>query len=428
MSPGRPQPCPARSRPSDRRRVESVGSETWERRFRSWVAPDPATSPASWGECRAYVRGHRFVESQVWSRAACGRRPGSEVRRAAVFESRARRADRAVRVDTVITGKQLRAVLGNGGQVVDSVAQHVGRIVDVVLNPQSYEPAWVIVACERGPVVVVPLAAARRLDGCLQLPYAVADVRRAPDTEELVGRLTPERAEELAGYFHSPDGHAHRSNGHRASGGHAPGRPRRQAFSEAPAGTAPAPFPGTPASSTDGHRRTTAAPPELVPILRGLGMRTGRDAPVAYPGSAPRPWPLLVTSSPGPPWWERRQWRWPSAVSSVRTMRLELRALLDTTGLPADDLDDLTLAACEAAANAVEHARSSDQRYFDVLTEVGEDWAGIVVQDHGRWRAPSGESDRGRGLRLMDVLADTVLSVGARGTTVVLRNRLARSG
>ena len=109
-------------------------------------------------------------------------------------------------------------------------------------------------------------------------------------------------------------------------------------------------------------------------------------------------------------------------------MRLELRALLDTTGLPADDLDDLTLAACEAAANAVEHARSSDQRYFDVLTEVGEDWAGIVVQDHGRWRAPSGPNDRGRGLHLMHVLADTVLSAGARGTTVVLRNRPARSG
>ena len=108
-------------------------------------------------------------------------------------------------------------------------------------------------------------------------------------------------------------------------------------------------------------------------------------------------------------------------------MRRELRALLDTTGLSPDDLDDLTLAASEAAADAVEHARSSDQRYFDVLTEVGEDWTGILIQDHGRWQAPSGGEDRGRGLHLMDVLADTVLSVGERGTTVVLRNRLARS-
>jgi anti-sigma regulatory factor (Ser/Thr protein kinase) len=114
--------------------------------------------------------------------------------------------------------------------------------------------------------------------------------------------------------------------------------------------------------------------------------------------------------------------------SSVRAMRLQLRPFLDTTGLPGHDLDDLVLAASEAAANAVEHARLSDRPYFDVLTEVGEDRAGILIQDHGRWRPPSGGGDRGRGLYLMGRLSDATLSVGKRGTTVLLRNRTAASG
>jgi anti-sigma regulatory factor (Ser/Thr protein kinase) len=337
----------------------------------------------------------------------------------------------------VITRQQIRAVLGAGGQVVDSAGQRVGRIVQVVLSAETYQPAWMAVACEPGRVVVVPLAAARRLDGCVQLPYTAAAVRGAPAADGVIDRLTAERAEELAGYFSSLDGRARPTDGHadldgdpdldghrEPRDGHVPGRPRRQAFAEAPAAAAPARSgPGTPAPSTNAYRRMSAAGPGLVPVLRGLGIRTGRDAPVAYPGDGAGPWPTLATSSPEPPWWERRQWRWPSAPSSIRAMRLELRPLLDTTGLPADDLDDLTLAASEAAANAVEHAQLSDQRYFDVLTEVGEDWAGIVVQDHGHWRASSGEGDRGRGLYLMGVLADATLTVGSGGPTVVLRNR-----
>jgi len=289
----------------------------------------------------------------------------------------------------VITGQQIRAVLGAGGQVVDSDGQHVGRIVDVVLSAETFQPAWVTVACEpgSGAVIVVPLTAARQLEGCVQVPYTADDIRGAPGLNGAAGRLTPRRAEDLGGYFDSLDGHAERSNG---------------------------------------HQRTIAEPPRLVPVLPGLSIRNGRYTLMAYPGTRPGPWPALAFSSPGPPWWERRQWRWQSEPGSVRAMRLELRPVLDTTGLPADDLDDLTLAASEAAADAVDHSRFSDQRYFDVLTEVGEDWAGILIQDHGHWRAPSGEFDGG--LYLMGVLADTTVSVGARGTTVVLRNRPVPSG
>jgi anti-sigma regulatory factor (Ser/Thr protein kinase) len=108
-------------------------------------------------------------------------------------------------------------------------------------------------------------------------------------------------------------------------------------------------------------------------------------------------------------------------------MRLELRPFLDLTGLPDDELEDLILAAGEAANNAVEHARLPTPPCFDVLTEVGEAWARIVIQDHGRWRTPTAGGHRGRGLQMIGVLADATLTVGSRGTTVVLRNRQGSS-
>jgi anti-sigma regulatory factor (Ser/Thr protein kinase) len=169
-------------------------------------------------------------------------------------------------------------------------------------------------------------------------------------------------------------------------------------------------------------------PVEVLPRVAGLDVHTADDGPAAYPAAAYGPWPPVSTSSLGPPWWQRRQWRWPSIPTSVRAMRLELRPLLDMSGLPDDELEDLVLAAGEAGANAVEHARLPTLPFFDVLTEVGEHWARIVVQDHGRWQTPFPGGHRGRGLQMIGVLADATLTVGSRGTTVVLRNRPGPSG
>jgi anti-sigma regulatory factor (Ser/Thr protein kinase) len=273
----------------------------------------------------------------------------------------------------------------------------VGTLVEVVLAPHNYEPAWVTVACTDGPVVVVPLAGARRLDGCLQLACTAADVTGAPGVDGSAGHLTPLRAEQLSAWFTA------------------------LTAAERPGARAPT-------ANGDGHRRASAAAPGPVPVLLGLGVLSGRNAPVAYPGNGAGPWPRLSTSFRGPPWWQRWQWRWPSVPDSVRAMRLALRPLLDTSALPADDLEDLALAATEAAANAVEHSRRSSQRYFDVLGEVGEHWAGVLIQDHGHWRPADAGVHRGRGPHLMGVLAETTLTVGTGGTTVLLRNHPARSG
>jgi anti-sigma regulatory factor (Ser/Thr protein kinase) len=321
----------------------------------------------------------------------------------------------------VITRQQIRAVLADGGRLVDPAGRPVGRIVNVVLGVRTSQPTWVTVDCPlcSRVEVVVPLARARLLDVCLQVPYTAAEVCGAPQADGS-DCLHDRRWEELGRYYAVLDGSApawpdnHADPGTTAVIDRRPGRP------------------GTPAVAANGHRRTDGASPgphradaslDVLLVVSGLDVRTGNDSPAAYPATPSGPWPPVSTSSPGPPWWQRRQWRWPSVLTSVRAMRLELRPVLDLTGLPDDELDDLVMAAGEAAANAVEHSRLPALPFFDVCTEVGEHRARIVIQDHGRWRTPTTGGDRGRGLQMIGVLADATLTVGSRGTTVVLCNR-----
>jgi anti-sigma regulatory factor (Ser/Thr protein kinase) len=115
-------------------------------------------------------------------------------------------------------------------------------------------------------------------------------------------------------------------------------------------------------------------------------------------------------------------WRFPLAHASVPAVRRALRPFVARAGLPDDEADDLVLATCEAAANAVEHARWSREAHFDVTFEcVGTDVM-ITVRDHGRWqpgRTPFGGP--GRGLPMMMSLAAVTLTSGPQGTTVTLR-------
>jgi anti-sigma regulatory factor (Ser/Thr protein kinase) len=118
-----------------------------------------------------------------------------------------------------------------------------------------------------------------------------------------------------------------------------------------------------------------------------------------------------------------RDWRFPSTAVSVRTMRRELRPFLASSGLPEPDVDDLVLAACEAAANGIEHAGHPAEPFFDVQAEIEGRSVRIVVRDYGRWTTPmTGPGNRGRGLHMMTVLAAVSLTSGPLGTSVTLRN------
>jgi anti-sigma regulatory factor (Ser/Thr protein kinase)/sporulation protein YlmC with PRC-barrel domain len=326
----------------------------------------------------------------------------------------------------VITRQQIRAVMADGARVIDSAGHSVGRIVDVDLDVQTTEPAYMTVACgpHPGGAVVVSLTRARLLDGSVQVPYTAADICGAPPADGSAGRLDEQRAEEVRRYYAVLD------DGAAVEPQRPPGRGRAADPEPRPG------WPRTPVVNGNGHRRmdVTAAGSllvpagvEVLPLVAGLDVHTADDGPAAYPGTASGPWQPVSTSSSGPPWWQCRQWRWPSVLTAVRAMRLELRPFLDLTGLPDDELQDLMLAAGEAANNAVEHARLPIPPCFDVLAEVGEHWARIVIQDHGRWRTPTAGGHRGRGLQMIGVLADATLTVGSRGTTVVLRNRQGSS-
>ena len=121
----------------------------------------------------------------------------------------------------------------------------------------------------------------------------------------------------------------------------------------------------------------------------------------------------------------RSEWRFPSVLSSVIGMRQELRGLLADTSLSDDEIEDLLLAASEAANNAVEHAQEPTEPFFDVCTEVNDAEVTIVIRDHGGWRQPTSPSDRGRGLAMMRALADTTVTARLNGTVVTIRSRCA---
>lgn len=120
--------------------------------------------------------------------------------------------------------------------------------------------------------------------------------------------------------------------------------------------------------------------------------------------------------------WRRRAWRLHAVEGSVTPLRRELSEFLRAATLSDDERHDVLLAACEAASNAVEHARDPSEPFVEVLTEIANAGVRIVVRDHGQWRHAAPGAHRGHGLAMMWALADTTISPGPQGTTVTIRN------
>ena len=117
--------------------------------------------------------------------------------------------------------------------------------------------------------------------------------------------------------------------------------------------------------------------------------------------------------------------RFPAEVESIPGMRRLLGRWLDEAGATQRDVDDLTLAAAEAAANAIEHAYGLAPGIVELHASTdGEDTVTVEISDFGSWRAPRG-THRGRGLLLMEGLTDDVEVVRTgEGTTVELTRRI----
>jgi anti-sigma regulatory factor (Ser/Thr protein kinase) len=81
------------------------------------------------------------------------------------------------------------------------------------------------------------------------------------------------------------------------------------------------------------------------------------------------------------------------------------------------------IAACEACANAIEHAYGGARPgTVRLRLEIGGADLVITVTDHGRWRPPQPVPDRGHGLRLIRAtMREVAITTGETGTTVVTR-------
>jgi serine phosphatase RsbU (regulator of sigma subunit)/anti-sigma regulatory factor (Ser/Thr protein kinase) len=112
----------------------------------------------------------------------------------------------------------------------------------------------------------------------------------------------------------------------------------------------------------------------------------------------------------------------PNALAALR--RTIFRWLEEAKANPVEAFE-LTVACCEAASNAMEHAYGPDLATFLVEAVVRDKEVEICVTDRGSWRPARGK-DRGRGLLVIKAFTDAMTVERAeQGTSVTLRRRLA---
>jgi anti-sigma regulatory factor (Ser/Thr protein kinase) len=115
-------------------------------------------------------------------------------------------------------------------------------------------------------------------------------------------------------------------------------------------------------------------------------------------------------------------------VDSIPPLRRVLGRWLREAGATTGEIEEISLAASEACANAVEHAYAPGPAALEVrATLSGEGEAVVTVRDFGSWREARGEH-RGRGMVLMGGLMDSVdVDSTDDGTEVRLTRRLERA-
>jgi anti-sigma regulatory factor (Ser/Thr protein kinase) len=116
----------------------------------------------------------------------------------------------------------------------------------------------------------------------------------------------------------------------------------------------------------------------------------------------------------------------PARPESSPEFRRALRTFLERLRLDAESVDDVILAAGEAAGNAIEHAYRGDDGSVRMRAFVAEEHLVVEVRDCGKWRL-EGDPERGRGLGIMRALVDRVSIESTRsGTAVRLELALQR--
>jgi anti-sigma regulatory factor (Ser/Thr protein kinase) len=106
-----------------------------------------------------------------------------------------------------------------------------------------------------------------------------------------------------------------------------------------------------------------------------------------------------------------------------------LREWLEGIGASGTEVNETLLAANEACMNVLEHAYEHDgSGGFTLEGHLDDQTVVLIVRDAGRWSEVRARG-RGRGLKLMEAVMDSVqLSFSSEGTIVVLRRTLSQDG
>jgi PAS domain S-box-containing protein len=133
----------------------------------------------------------------------------------------------------------------------------------------------------------------------------------------------------------------------------------------------------------------------------------------------------LLAVRPKPVAAERITMALPAHPQSLLGLRRRLGRFLHAAGASQIEAYEITLAVCEAAGNAIEHAYGPADATFEVNAAFEDGKLIAEVRDQGSWRGRRG-SYRGRGLKIIELLMDEVqVSTERQGTVVRMRRRLA---
>jgi PAS domain S-box-containing protein len=132
----------------------------------------------------------------------------------------------------------------------------------------------------------------------------------------------------------------------------------------------------------------------------------------------------LLAVRPTPVSAERLELSLPAEPEALAPLRRRLARFLHALGASQEEAYEVTLTISEAAGNAVEHAYGPVDATFEVEVALEEGELRAAVRDSGSWREQRGEN-RGRGLKIIEGLMDSVeVSTERDGTVVHMRRRL----
>ena len=115
----------------------------------------------------------------------------------------------------------------------------------------------------------------------------------------------------------------------------------------------------------------------------------------------------------------------PADPHLVRDLRRRVKTWLERRGLDEQARYDAVLAMSEACNNAIEHGYGGEPGTIKLCLEHRGDALSIRIADNGSWREPPVQTDRGRGIPIMQGLMEVAEIVRRHdGTEVLLEQRL----